>query len=156
MKEVFEVSRVVLTAIVLFVFSGCAPKSFVKTTPGWKVIEIREGLNNDCDKAWQSTVDTIARNWDIEMIDKESGYLRTTWTYGVSGGIYNRYRARLTIKYPGGFQAGKPCDKMELKTEAQWLEDTAYGNWVAGFDSLFNRDVYGALSGRLGRTVPTE
>ncbi len=155
MKRMLGMLTVVLTAMVLLSCAGCAPSSFVKSSPGWKVIEVREGLNNECDKAWQTTVDTIARNWDIEIIDKESGYLRTAWTYGVSGGIYFRYRARLTIKFPGGLSEGQPCDKIELKTEAQWLEDS-YANWVTGFDTIFNRDVYGALSGRLGRTVPTE
>ena len=64
----------------------------------------------------------------------------------------NRYRGRLTIKYPQGQQ----CEKLEVKTEAQWLEDSYYGSWISGFDTTFNRDVYGALSGRLGRTVPKE
>jgi hypothetical protein len=156
MKEKYVAMKIILVAAVLLACIGCAPSSFVKSSPGWKVIEVREGLNTECDKAWQTTVDTIARNWDIEMIDKESGYLRTTWTYGISGGIYNRYRARLTVKFPGGFQSGRQCDKMEVKTEAQWLQNIEYGNWVTGFDTTFNRDVYGALAGRLGRTVPTE
>jgi len=151
MKGRYEVLKVVLVAVALLVCGACAPSSFVKSSPGWKVIEVREGLNNDCNKAWQTTVDTVARNWDIEMMDKESGYLRTTWTYGFSGGIYNRYRVRLTLKFPGGNQ----CNKLEVRTEAQWLADY-YGNWIEGFDTTFNRDVYSALSGRLGRTVPTE
>lgn len=133
-------------------FFGCTPRSFVKSSPGWKVIELRDSLRDDCDQAWQTTVDTIARSWDIEMMDKDSGYLRTAWTYGISGGVYNRYRGRLTIKYPQGQQ----CEKLEVKTEAQWLEDSYYGSWISGFDTTFNRDVYGALSGRLGRTVPKE
>lgn len=150
MKGKFRIlwSISLLTALVIV---GCAPRSFVKTSPGWKVIEVREGLCDDCDKAWQTTIDTIARNWDIEMMDKESGYLRTAWAYGISGGAYNRYRGRLTVKFPGG----QECKTLELKTEAQWLEDY-YGSWISGFDTTFNRDVYGALSGRLGRTVPSD
>jgi opacity protein-like surface antigen len=149
MKEKYGVLKIILVAALLACV-GCAPSSFVKSSSGWKVIEVREGLNNDCNKAWQTTVDTIARNWDIEMMDKESGYLRTAWTYGIGGGVYSRYRGRLTVKFTGG-----QCDKLEVRTEAQWLEDY-YGNWIEGFDTTFNRDVYGTLSGRLGRTVPTE
>jgi hypothetical protein len=139
---------------ILMVFSavGCAPSSFVKSSPGWKVIELRDELRNNYDQAWQTTVDTIAKQWDIEILDKESGYLRTTWTYGISGGVYNRYRGRLTVKYPEGSKS----DKLELKTEAQWAQDVYYGIWVTGFDTNFNRDVYSVLAGRLGRTVPTE
>ena len=130
-------------------FFGCAPKSFVRSSPDWKVIELRDSLRDDCDKAWQTTVDTVARSWDIEMMDRDSGYLRTAWAYGISGGECNRYRGRLTIRY----LEGQECEKLEVKTEAQWLEDEAYGNWVSGLDIAFDRDVYGALSGRLGRTI---
>jgi hypothetical protein len=152
MKEKYGVLRIVSVTVALAVCCSCAPSSFVRGSPGWKVIEVREGLNNDCNKAWQTTVDTVARNWDIEMMDKESGYLRTAWTYGISGGVYNQYRGRLTVKFPGGQQ----CNNLEVRTEAQWLADYYTGNWISGFDTTFNRDVYGALSGRLGRTVPTE
>jgi hypothetical protein len=150
MKEKYVVLRIILVAAALLVCGACAPSSFVRSSPGWKVIEVREGLSNDCNKVWQTTVDTVARNWDIEMMDKESGYLRTAWTYGISGGIYNRYRGRLTVKFAAG-----QCNKLEVKTEAQLLADY-YGNWIEGFDTSFERDVYSALSGRLGRTVPTE
>jgi hypothetical protein len=154
MKEKYGVLRIVLVAVALTLCVGCAsssPSSFVRSNPSWKVIEVREGLNNDCEKAWQTTVDTVARNWDIEMMDKESGYLRTAWTYGISGGMYNQYRGRLTVKFPGGQQ----CNKLDVRTEAQWLGGY-YGNWINGFDTAFNRDVYSELAGRLGRTVPTE
>ena len=142
----------IVSLLMLFISAGCAPQSFVKSSPGWKVIELRDELRDDYSQAWQTTVDSIARNWDIEILDKESGYLRTAWTYGISGGVYNRYRGRLTVKYPEGTKS----DKLELKTEAQWAENVYYGIWVTGFDTIFNRDVYSVLAGRLGRTVPTE
>ena len=131
--------------------TGCgAPQSFVQTTPGWKVIELRDGLKNNYDDAWQRTVDTVARNWDIEILDKDSGYLRTAWLHGIVGASWERYRGRLTIKYP----EVKNADKLEVRTEAQWLKNKPLG-WVSGFDLMFQRDVYSALSGRLGRTVPS-
>jgi hypothetical protein len=61
-------------------------------------------------------------------------------------------RGRLTIKYPN---IEKP-DKIEVKTDAQWLTDPSTGAWQQGFDSLLDRDVFTALSGRLGRTVAPE
>ncbi len=82
-------------------------------------------MKGDYNNAWQKTVDTIARDYDIEMLDKDSGYLRTAWAYGISGGIYNRYRGRITVKYP---TVTNP-DKIEVKTDAQWLSDPAYGIW---------------------------
>ena len=135
----------------MFLIVGCAPATFVRSAPGWKVIELRNDIAGNYNKAWQKTVDTIARNWDIEMMDKESGYLRTAWHYGISGGPYTRYRARLTVKFP---EVENPS-KLEVKTEAQWLRGDTHG-WVTGFDSAFQRDVFTALSGRLGRTVPRD
>ena len=133
------------------VVCGCAPRSFIRSSPGWKVIELREGLKDNYDDAWQRTVDTVARNWDIEILDKESGYLRTAWLHGIVGAAYESYRGRITIKYPDV----RTPDKLEVKTDAQWLERRPLG-WITGFDSTFQRDVYSALSGRLGRTVPVE
>ncbi|MHC4463909.1 MAG: hypothetical protein ACYS6W_09890 [Planctomycetota bacterium] len=138
-----------ITLVSLLLIGGCAPSSFVQSSPGWKVIELRDELHDNYDQAWQVTVDTVARNWDIEILDKDSGYLRTNWTYGISGRKPNNYRGRLSIKYP----TGKPKRvKLEVKTEAQWH----FRYWHSGFDTIFNRDVYASLSGRLGRTVPTK
>ena len=142
---------VLSTASVSMFGIGCAPRSFVRTAPGWKVIEPRDGLKSNYDDAWQRTVDTVARNWDIEILDKDSGYLRTAWLHGIVGASYERYRGRITVKYPGV----KTPNKVEVKTEAQWLERRPLG-WVTGFDSSFQRDVFTPLSGRLGRTVPAE
>ena len=147
-KRTFEIALVSLMAATLV---GCAPASFMRTTPGWKVIELRDGLNDNYDDAWQRTVDTIARSWDIEILDKDSGYLRTAWLHGITGASYQRYRGRLTIKYP----EVKSPTKLEVKTDAQWLATQPLG-WVSGYDTTFQRDVYSALSGRLGRTVPAE
>ena len=134
-----------------FLCAGCAaPGTFVRgRASGWKVIELNDAVKGNFDAAWQKTVDTIARDYDIEMLDKDSGYLRTAWLYGISGGVYNRYRGRLTVKYP---EVNNP-EKIEVKTDAAWLVDVSYGRWEMGWDRDFQRDVYTALSGRLGRTV---
>lgn len=131
---------------------GCAPKSFVRQSAGWKTIELNSATSGVYSEAWQKTVDTIAKSYDIEMMDRDSGYLRTCWTYGISGGGFNRYRGRITIKYP---EVETP-EKIEIKTEAQWLDNVSTGLWLPGYDSIFQRDVYTALSGRLGRTVATD
>ena len=144
---------VMLLAMVLgLVSTGCAPNTFVRSAPGWKVIELNDGLEGNYADAWQKTVDTIARNYDIQMLDRDSGYLRTAWAYGISGGIYNRYRGRITVKYP----VVKDPRKIEIKTDAQWLDNINTGLWFSGWDRTFQRDVFTELSGRLGRTVSRE
>jgi len=140
------------TGLIIFC-AGCAPSTFVMgRSAGWKTIELTDNLVGQYETAWQKTVDTIAKDHDIEMLDKDSGYLRTSWTYGISGGTFNRYRGRLTIKFT---DIEKP-NKLEVKTDAQWLSNPSAGVWQQGFDSLLDRDVYTALSGRLGRTVAPE
>ena len=141
--------------ISLLLLVGCVPKTFIRgQASGWKTIELNDATKADYNVAWKKTVDTIAKTYDIEMMDKESGYLRTGWTYGISGGAYNRYRGRLTIKYPE--VDVKNLEKIEIKTEAQWLVDIYTGTWQPGWDSMFQRDAYNALSGRLGRTVSND
>jgi|GEM_PF-1086725 len=157
------VKRMVLLTLAgtfLFYAMGCAPSTFQKgASSGWKSISLQDDLSADYDKAWQKTVDTIAREYDIEIMDKSSGYLRTSWQFGisgVSGPQVNRYSGRLTIKFP---DVKPPIEKVDLKTDARWLEINSWNNmsyWVTGFDTAYQRDVYGALSGRLGRTAPTD
>jgi hypothetical protein len=112
-------------------------------------IELRPGLVNNYPQAWQTAVDTIAMDHDLEMLDRNSGYLRTAWQYGISGQRPQAYRGRLIIKFP---TVDRP-EKVELKTEADKLDG---GVWVRGWDSSFQRDIFNALSGRLGRTAPSE
>ena len=155
MKSFLRTATQLALALVFVLFTtGCAPRTFVRSAPGWKTIEFRSGLVNNYDEAWQKTVDSIARNWDIEILDKDSGYLRTAWLYGISSGHHLRYRGRITVKY----SEIKTPDKVEVKTTAEWWESgNAYAPyWVKGFDSSFSRDVFTELAGRLGRTVPTD
>jgi hypothetical protein len=106
-----------------------------------------------------TAVDTLTRDWDVEMMDKSSGYIRTAWHNGISGGPQNAYAGRITIKFP----ELKNPSKMEVKTEAKWLQSVynSYtglynSQWVSGYDSAFQRDVYSMLGGRLGRVVPKD
>jgi hypothetical protein len=134
---------------------GCAPTTFVQQPSGWKSIELRPELATNYDKAWQIVVDTVAHDYALKLVDKSSGYLQTEWTYGISGGNVQAYRGRLTVK----FSDVKNPDKVEIKTEAAWLMGKSRGGdtaWVPGYDTAFQRDVFTALAGRLGRTVPKE
>lgn len=147
-----ELKLVLLCAVISMFVVGCVPSTFMKQSAGWKSVELNQNLQGNFDATWQKCVDTIAKDYDIEMLDKNSGYLRTAWIYGISSGTYNRYRGRITVKFP---ELKEPT-KVDVKTEAQWLTDMSTGTWLPGFDTTFQRDVYTALSGRLGRTVAPE
>lgn len=128
-----------------FLAAGCTPATFVRQAPGWKSIELRDGLQYDT--AWGAVVDVVSQDYDIEVLSKDSGYLRTGWKSGISGGDTQRYKGRLTVKFP------PEHNQVRVKTEAQWFNPQT-GQMIEGFDSLMNRDVYTAIGGVLGRTVP--
>ena len=143
---------VLMAAMLGLACTGCAPSTFVRgQSGGWKTIVLNDQMKGDYEAAWAKTVDAIARKYDIEMLEKDSGYLRTAWKYGISGGAYNTYRGRITIKYSDTVSP----TQLEVKTDAHLLSGS-YGQWVEGFDRSFNRDVYTNLSGVLGRTVPVD
>lgn len=130
--------------LIVVVLIACAPSSFVRQAPGWKNIEIREGLSYD--DAWAKIVDVITAKYDIEIIDKASGYIRTAWQLGiVKGTRADRYRGRITIKVI------QKENILKVKTEAHWF--SPQGGWIEGQDSSFTRDVYSALMGTVGRGV---
>jgi hypothetical protein len=116
------------------------------------MIELRPGMSYD--EAWMIAVDALTRDWDVDTMEKDSGYLRTGWHYGISKGPMGRYRGRIIVKFP---DVQAPT-KVELKTEAQWLCRVSHGMpiWITGYDSIIERDFYMTLGGRLGRTVPRE
>ena len=109
-------------------------------------MELRDGLPYDI--AWAQAVDVVSQEYDIELMSKESGYLRTNWKYGISGGNLRRYRGRITVKFP------PPKTQVKVKTEAQWINSVNGMVIFEGYDTRMNRDVYSALGGVLGRTVP--
>ncbi|MHC4212344.1 MAG: hypothetical protein ACYSWP_03115 [Planctomycetota bacterium] len=129
--------------------SGCAPKTFVRGDPEWKTIEFNVYIAGDFVKAWQKCVDTISKDYLFEMLDRDSGYLCTSWKYGICGEDRNRYRGRIIVKFP---ELTAPT-KVRIKAEAQWLSDKGNATWDRGMDAVFQRDVITELSGRLGTTV---
>ena len=135
-------------AVVCSIGGGCGSSSFVRQPAGWKSIELREGLQGNYNDAWQTAVDTVARSYDIEVMEKDSGYIRTSWKYGILGKPTSVLAGRLVVKFP----STQSPTKVDVKTDAQQFN--AWTNlWEEGFDSRFERDVMGELSGRLGRTT---
>jgi len=126
------------------VLFGCSPQTFVKTSlANWKTIEFRPGL--DRDDAYHLIADTLAKSYDIEVVDKDSGYIRSGWMYTLTGRINQNYRTRVIARIPPS------SDKVEIKTDANWLDMS--GNWLPGYDTMLLQQVYTDLQGVIGRTV---
>lgn len=44
-------------------------------------------------------MDLAARCFDIEVLSKEDGYLRTGWSYSWTGGLNEYYKVRTIVKF---------------------------------------------------------
>ena len=143
---------IIVTLLVVCLLAGCAamlnkpPKTFMRTydEPGiWKSIEVREGLSKD--ELWRTVVDAISQQFDLEVLEKESGYLRTSWKYTFLVGkqISEKYRTRIIIKF-----VGEEWKTVQIKSESNWLEKEG---WILGYDTMLLEDVFGDIQGRIGR-----
>lgn len=128
------------------------PENFIRTfdeSGTWKSIEVKKDITRD--EKWRIVVDTLSQEFDLEIIAKDSGYLRTSWKYTYVESdmrgkfVSDRYRSRIIIKFEG-----EDWKILRVKCESHWL-DKRRRSWIAGFDTLILEEVYGDLQGRLAR-----
>lgn len=132
MKKIFKL----LLACSLFTLVGCislAPKGFVAQPAGWNTIQMREKISKD--QAWNTFVSVISENYDIEVMEKESGYLRTNWV--VEGTTANRIIGKIESN-----------NTLRVKVESRYF-DKVTGEWVTGYSTTVTETVKQDLSGRL-------
>lgn len=128
--------------------AGSKPKTFVVTfdqSTNWRLIEVRPELISDSNRVWQTMVDTIGEKYDLEVIQKDSGYLRSGWkhTHIVRGELSEKYRSRVTVKVDDQ-------TKVKIRLESQWMSDNG---WLTGYDTALLDDIYSDLHGKIGRIV---
>ena len=133
--------------LVVLSLTGCRsiPASFISTyEPGWSSIEVREGMKYEA--AWQEVTDVLAKKFELEMISKDGGYLRTSWiyTWWKVGERTENYRVRAIVKFsPDG-------RKVDIKTEANYLRGK---QWLVGSDTRLLETVKTDIMGVIGRTT---
>jgi hypothetical protein len=148
-RKMKQSTIVILSATVLGLAVGCAaPKTFVRTVdPGWNTIEIREGVTYD--EAWTSVVDLLARKFDLEVLSKEDGYLRTGWLYTWTGEIDEDYKVRGIVKFSPNRST------VEVKSEAQHFKINIWGgrrgSWEMGTDERLVTTLRTDIMGKVGR-----
>ena len=138
---------IIISVVIFITFIGCSstPESFIKAyEPSWTSIEIRENLNFE--SAWSQVVDVLAKKFELEMISKDGGYIRTSWiyTWWKIGQRTENYRVRAIVKFSAN---GKNVD---IKTEANYLDDD---QWIVGFDDRLLETVKTDIMGLVGRTT---
>lgn len=143
-----------LTLVLFFFFSlllsSCgAPGTFIQTNePGWNTIELRDDVSYD--QAWNSIVDLLSRRFDIEVISKDDGYIRTGWLYSWTGKLQDNYRVRGIIKFT------PEKKKVEVKSEAHYYSRGFLGigsEWVLGMDELLTTTLRTDIMGKVGRVA---
>jgi hypothetical protein len=147
-KFSFLVSLYVLCLMtMIFLFVGCTPKTFIRTAePGWNTIEIREDLKYE--DAWKTVVDILARKFDLEVLSKDDGYLRTGWLFSWTGEMSEAYKVRAMIKF------SQDKHKVEVKSEAQHFTRGFLGmgaGWEMGTDELLGTTLRTDIMGKVGR-----
>ena len=100
--------------------------------------------NMTYERAWALVTDRLVKEFDLEMLDRESGYFRTGWLYTWTGKFNERYRVRVT----GKFSVDRRT--LEMKCEAEYGGN---GGWQPGYDSRLLSTLQTDILGTLGRTT---
>jgi hypothetical protein len=119
----FKYFGIIALAMFIAGTSSCrsVPGTFMRSDPGWTVIQLRDGLNYD--KAFDDVVDVCVRSFEMEMISKESGYGRSKWHSIWANAMQTKiYQKRITFKF------SSDRSKIEIKTEAIY-------NGMMGYDT---------------------
>ena len=124
--------------------AGCStPETFVKTMePAWASIELRQDVAYD--QAWEALVDMLVKRFDIEVISRPDGYIRTGWLYTWTGKVQENYRVRVTAKF------SPDHNTVGVKSEAEY---GGPGHWVMGYDTRLLETIKTDAMGTIGRTT---
>ncbi len=138
--------RFTLLSLLVCLLISCAsstPRSFSTTqSPGWASVELREDL--EYEPAWETVLELLIKNFDIDVALREEGYIRTGWLYSWSGEYLSYYRVRVTLKFSADGTT------LQFKPEAQLLKDE---NWRIGTDTRLVSTMKTDLMGTVGRTT---
>lgn len=129
----------------LGVVMGCAsaPRTFVRTMePTWSSVKVRPEISYD--QAWACVVDTLVKRFDIEVMSKEDGYIRTGWMYAWTGKVSEDYRVRVTTKF------SPDRTKVEIKSEAEY---GGANKWVIGYDTRLLETLKADIVSAMGRSA---
>jgi hypothetical protein len=160
---IFLASALLVTASVLC--AGDVPKAlrsrFITGDAVWRELPVREDLQVQLDKCWQTMVNTILENnFDIAIMEKESGYIRTTWNEGVVilGGNWS-YKVQISIKMvkvpidtkanPSGPEA---LQKVRVQVAGEIAENKKgrLKSFFRGYDQILLQNLFQDLQAKLG------
>jgi uncharacterized lipoprotein len=134
MKKILKI----LMGVMIFSLTACtAPRGFVAQPAGWNAVQMRESVNHE--KAWSILVSVVSDDYDIEMMDSESGYLRTNWRHEGQG--TQEWFTRIIGKV-------EMNGTTRIKVESKYY-DQILSRWVNGYNTFTTTKIKDDLSGRL-------
>lgn len=147
MKNIIKIFIVAVVAAPMLISCGIiAPKSFQRAVDGgsWSSVMVREDLSYD--RAFGEVMDVIGRRFELDMISKDGGYLRTNWiyTWNKKGKYTTKYRTRIVIKFSSDKR------RIDIKSEAEFGGEP---RWVKGFDTALLTQTKQDIMGVVGTTV---
>ena len=117
--------------------------SFVEGDGGWVSVVINKNIKYEL--AFDDVLSIVTRNFEIDMISPEAGYMRTKWntTYlrMLDGTVRKDYRVRVTIKM------SRERMKIDINAEA---ERKVGDYWVAGYDTRLLETMRQDIAGVVG------
>jgi len=123
------VKKLCISLLACLVIIGCATYTLV-----WNPIQLPPSVSYD--KVWPAVVQAVTEYFEIEMIDKESGYLRTAWKEEKSFWGNNKRRRcqiRVVSREPINIQIQIQKQEYEiynyLTGEGSWVEKGNDKNW---------------------------
>lgn len=130
---------------------------FVVGEAVWREIPIRDDLQGQYEKCWQTAINSILEsNFAVATMDKESGYVRTTENAGVvtltGDWVYN---VQLSIKFiylpPASGQQGS-VQKIRIQASGHLakIRKGRLKEAYRGYDSVLLQNVFQDLQAKLG------
>jgi hypothetical protein len=131
---------------------------FVVGDAVWREIPIRDDLQGQYDKCWQTAINAILEsNFAVATMDKESGYIRTTENSGVAtlkgDWVYN-VQVSIKFTYLPPAVAGQQATVQKIRIQASGhLAKVSNGRLkeaFQGYDSVVLQNVFQDLQAKLG------
>jgi len=137
---------------------------FVVGDPIWRELPVRPSLQAQYEKCWQTAVNSILENnFDIATMDKDSGYIRTTWNEGLirlTGDWVYKIQISVKLVSEVGDSKTSPVTMQKVRVQvAGEVSNINKGRVVEsfrGYDQVLLQNLFQDLQAKLGATVGTQ
>ncbi len=132
---------IILIAITASMSPVLAKKTWKKGQAEWQKILVSEHFTFE--KSFVVVMDLISDKYEMDMINKDGGYIRSAWSFLAkkNGKKDNTKRMRITIKW------NHDRTQIQVKTECQHLKGE---EWIEGEDSSISTQIREDIQGVLG------